>query len=229
MIRTQVEMVTIPVKLDAAARVGSFQLIMLDLLLNHFQDLYDRIEEASKQKFEALLNEEGGVTVMQYNPMIRRLYLIGMFQVPTNVLGMLTRLRQVALHTGLVPSNYLEELQSSITNDSLDKPGALIKINPKLKVKLQAILAQAIEDSEVSGGISVCRRYLICQTACKPEHTQYGDLDPATRGAAAPAHRTNQRQDPYARLQRQADEERAGAKNCHYDTKTGSTRSKRKG
>lgn len=164
MIRTQVEMVTIPVKLDAAARVGSFQLIMLDLLLNHFQDLYDRIEEASKQKFEALLNEEGGVTVMQYNPMIRRLYLIGMFQVPTNVLGMLTRLRQVALHTGLVPSNYLEELQSSITNDSLDKPGALIKINPKLKVKLQAILAQAIEDSQVSGGVSVCRRYLICQT-----------------------------------------------------------------
>ena len=77
---------------------------------------------------------------------------------------MLTRLRQVALHTGLVPSNYLEELQNSITNDSLDKPGALIKINPKLKVKLQAILAQAIEDSEVSGGVSVCRRYLICQT-----------------------------------------------------------------
>ena len=120
MIRTQVEMVTIPVKLDPAARVGLFQLKIFGLLLNHFQDLYDKIEEASKQKFEALLNEEGGVTVMQYNSMIRRLYLIDMLQVPTNVLGMLTRLRQVALHTGLVPSNYLEELQNSITNDSND-------------------------------------------------------------------------------------------------------------
>ena len=62
---------------------------------------------------------------------------------------MLTRLRQVVLHPGLIPTNYVEHMRQSLNEDNQDKPGTLIRVTAELKKRLQAILAQEIEDSEV--------------------------------------------------------------------------------
>jgi SWI/SNF-related matrix-associated actin-dependent regulator of chromatin subfamily A3 len=49
-------------------------------------------------------------------------------------------MRQIALHPGLVPPHYLEELLTAEVNDSnVAKPTAV-------KIKLQDMLAQSIED-----------------------------------------------------------------------------------
>jgi SWI/SNF-related matrix-associated actin-dependent regulator of chromatin subfamily A3 len=59
---------------------------------------------------------------------------------------MLTRLRQLALHPGLVPSDYLDELRA---NEDLDATASsAIHITPELKAKLQGLLLKAIEDNE---------------------------------------------------------------------------------
>lgn len=60
---------------------------------------------------------------------------------------MLTRLRQVVLHPGLVPADYLEQLRRAYEDDAASV-GAPMKITPENKVRLQGLLAQAIEDSE---------------------------------------------------------------------------------
>lgn len=65
-------------------------------------------------------------------------------QIPTNVLSMLTRLRQLTLHPALVPKSYLTDLQSG--DDDETQPA--IHITPQDRIRLQAILAQAIEDNE---------------------------------------------------------------------------------
>ena len=57
---------------------------------------------------------------------------------------MLTRLRQIALHPGLVPSNYLDQL--SHTDE--ENGGPIAQLTPQDKIRLQVALAQAIEDSE---------------------------------------------------------------------------------
>lgn len=68
------------------------------------------------------------------------------WQVQANVLSMLTRLRQLALHPGLIPSNYLEDLRSASAEDCGQvKPAT---INPEDKQRLQRLLSQAIEDYE---------------------------------------------------------------------------------
>ena len=59
---------------------------------------------------------------------------------------MLTRLRQLALHPGLVPSNYLEQLKSAAENDEAHGPA--IQLSQEDKVRLQGLLSQAIEDNE---------------------------------------------------------------------------------
>ena len=60
---------------------------------------------------------------------------------------MLTRLRQLALHPGLVPPNYLEQLRSgSLAGE--DEGPAPVQITAQEKLRLQGILAQAIEDCE---------------------------------------------------------------------------------
>ncbi|KAH8119200.1 SNF2 family N-terminal domain-containing protein [Phellopilus nigrolimitatus] len=91
------------------------------------RELYDDIEGLSQQRFQNYMDAHGGITV------------------PTNVLSMLTRLRQIVLHPGLVPSDYREQMQES---NNEDQPGHIVKITPQNKVRLQAILAQMIEDSE---------------------------------------------------------------------------------
>lgn len=57
---------------------------------------------------------------------------------------MLTRLRQLALHPGLVPADYVEQLLHADDEHS----HATIQITPEVKVRLQSQLLQAIEDNE---------------------------------------------------------------------------------
>ena len=62
---------------------------------------------------------------------------------------MLTRLRQLVLHPGLVPANYLEKLKLLSENENAADPNPpAIKITPADKVRLQGLLAQVIEDNE---------------------------------------------------------------------------------
>lgn len=60
---------------------------------------------------------------------------------------MLTRLRQIALHPGLIPANYLEHLQQDNGFNSAQQSAA-IQLTPELKAHLQAQLVKLIEDSE---------------------------------------------------------------------------------
>jgi SWI/SNF-related matrix-associated actin-dependent regulator of chromatin subfamily A3 len=60
-------------------------------------------------------------------------------------LSLLTRLRQLALHPALIPGNYLKQLE--LNEENGDQPQA-IEITPADRVRLQGLLAQAIEDNE---------------------------------------------------------------------------------
>lgn len=70
-------------------------------------------------------------------------------QVQSNVLSMLTRLRQLVLHPGLVPANYLEKLKLMLENEDVATPDApAMQLTAADKVRLKGLLAQAIEDNE---------------------------------------------------------------------------------
>lgn len=58
-------------------------------------------------------------------------------------------MRQLALHPGLIPANYLEQLRRAeeAGTDSVASQ-ANIQLKPEDKLRLQGILAQAIEDNE---------------------------------------------------------------------------------
>ncbi|KIK94979.1 hypothetical protein PAXRUDRAFT_141720 [Paxillus rubicundulus Ve08.2h10] len=92
--------------------------------------LYDAVEAISQQRVERILNQAGGMNA----------------NVTSNVLSMLTRLRQLALHPGLVPSDYLDKLRE---NEDLEATASsAIHITPQLRAKLQGLLLKAIEDNE---------------------------------------------------------------------------------
>ena len=57
---------------------------------------------------------------------------------------MLTRMRQLVLHPGLIPSDYVDQLRlmDEVQDDSR------IQVTPEEKVRLQGLLLQAIEDNE---------------------------------------------------------------------------------
>ena len=65
---------------------------------------------------------------------------------PTNVLSLLTRLRQLTLHPGLIPQDYIEQLRSM--SEDPDKPAPAIPITSADRIRLSALLARAIEDRE---------------------------------------------------------------------------------
>ena len=69
-----------------------------------------------------------------------------LMKVTTNALSMLTRLRQLALHPGLIPIDYAEQLLKADEEEDAGK--AAQDITPEERVHLQALLAQAIEDNE---------------------------------------------------------------------------------
>lgn len=92
--------------------------------------LYDAIVSVSQQRVEKYMNQQGGMTTA----------------FTTNVLSMLTRLRQVALHPGLLPPNYLEQLRA--TEDNEESARVALPVTQDQRRVLQSLLAKAIEDSE---------------------------------------------------------------------------------
>ncbi|KIY67158.1 hypothetical protein CYLTODRAFT_490860 [Cylindrobasidium torrendii FP15055 ss-10] len=92
------------------------------------RELYDKVEELSKDRIEGYISrgETRAVT--------------------TNALSMLTRLRQIALHPGLVPKDYVDQLQAMLENDDPDRPQ--INLTPAEKSRLQSRLLQALEECE---------------------------------------------------------------------------------
>ncbi|VDB95911.1 unnamed protein product [Peniophora sp. CBMAI 1063] len=96
------------------------------------RELYDRVEEISRDRIDRALNQSNGE--------------LANISVTTNALSMLTRLRQLALHPGLIPADYAEQLLKA---DEEEDPGkAAQDITPEERVRLQGLLAQAIEDNE---------------------------------------------------------------------------------
>ncbi|KAH6913909.1 SNF2 family N-terminal domain-containing protein [Coprinopsis sp. MPI-PUGE-AT-0042] len=93
------------------------------------RELYDEIETISSQRVERMMANAN--TVVQ-----------------SNVLSMLTRLRQISLHPGLVPPDYLEELRSARDADAQSDEAAQTLVTPEEKYRLQSLLSQAIEDCE---------------------------------------------------------------------------------
>lgn len=82
---------------------------------------------------------------------------------------MLTRLRQLALHPGLIPANYLEKLKMS---EGGDQPQSIIPVTPVERIRLQGMLFQAMEDNEecpICFGFLVDPRITPCtHTYCFP-------------------------------------------------------------
>lgn len=58
---------------------------------------------------------------------------------------MLTRMRQLALHPGLIPPNYVQDLR---TLGDEENPSPIINVTPEEKDRLRSLLAQVIEDFE---------------------------------------------------------------------------------
>ncbi|KAG7446219.1 uncharacterized protein BT62DRAFT_103756 [Guyanagaster necrorhizus] len=95
------------------------------------RELYDEIERLSQQRLERFI-ARGEVNSMQ-----------------SNVLSMLTRMRQIALHPGLVPCGYLDQLRSFVDSDDLGSDSVpQVQLKPKDKARLQRLVLQAIEDSQ---------------------------------------------------------------------------------
>ncbi|KII92184.1 hypothetical protein PLICRDRAFT_133581 [Plicaturopsis crispa FD-325 SS-3] len=94
------------------------------------RELYDAVELLSKERVEDIINRNGGI-----NPVVQ-----------SNVLSMLTRLRQLALHPGLLPANYLEQLRAAEQNE--DAPHTTKQLTPQERIHMQNLLAKAIEDCE---------------------------------------------------------------------------------
>lgn len=98
-------------------------------LTDEARRLYDQIEEVSQNRVNHIL-ENAAPAILQ-----------------SNVLSMLTRLRQLALHPGLLPANYLQELRAA-DEASAKADGPVQAITQEEKLRLQDLLAQAIEDCE---------------------------------------------------------------------------------
>lgn len=67
-------------------------------------------------------------------------------QVTANALGMLTRLRQLALHPALIPPDYGSQLLEA--DEEQDRGRPVREITPRGKTRLLVRLMQAIEDNE---------------------------------------------------------------------------------
>ncbi|KZT67187.1 hypothetical protein DAEQUDRAFT_407067 [Daedalea quercina L-15889] len=92
------------------------------------RELYDAVEELSSDRINNLVDKHGQNSAV----------------VTSNILSLLTRLRQIALHPGLVPRNYLEQLR--IVEAQEDAP--VRQLSAEDRIRLQALLARGIEDNE---------------------------------------------------------------------------------
>jgi len=93
------------------------------------RELYDTVEQMSKERIESFLREPSNQSSLAFS---------------TNALSMLTRLRQLVLHPGLIPSDYIDQLRQMDQH----KDVSMIQITPEVKARLQSLLLQAIEDNE---------------------------------------------------------------------------------
>ncbi|KAG6873427.1 hypothetical protein C0995_015852 [Termitomyces sp. Mi166 len=98
-------------------------------LTDEARTLYDEVEQVSKQRFEQYMR--GGA-----NPVVQ-----------ANVLSMLTRMRQLALHPGLIPPHYLEDLRTKGAIEELTNR-QVTKLTPEEISRLKGLLARALEDFE---------------------------------------------------------------------------------
>lgn len=89
--------------------------------------IYDEVERISRRRFEDALHNKS-------NPVIH-----------ANVLSMLTRMRQLALHPDLIPKNYLEELRCGTQGHF---PETAVALGIEEKGELIQILLKALEDCE---------------------------------------------------------------------------------
>ncbi|KIY50140.1 hypothetical protein FISHEDRAFT_71758 [Fistulina hepatica ATCC 64428] len=96
-------------------------------LYDDTRELYDKVEKLSKIKLESFM-QAGSHTSMA-----------------SNVLSMLTRLRQLVLHPALIPPDYYQQLEAMEANPQ-DAP--VISVTPAEKIRLQGLLAQAIEECQ---------------------------------------------------------------------------------
>ncbi|KAG6887502.1 hypothetical protein C0992_012023 [Termitomyces sp. T32_za158] len=91
--------------------------------------LYEQVEQASKRCFEQYMRSGT-------NPGAQ-----------ANVLSMLTRMRQLALHPGLIPPRYLEDLRTrEAVEETADRQGT--KLTPEEISRLRGLLARALEEFE---------------------------------------------------------------------------------
>ncbi|GLB37536.1 putative HIRAN [Lyophyllum shimeji] len=132
-------------------------------LSDEAQALYDEIEQLSKQRFENFMSR-GTHAVVQ-----------------SNVLSMLTRMRQLALHPGLVPPNYLQELRAmGADEEAMARP--VMAVTPAEIARLRSLLARALEDFEecpVCFGVLNDARITSCgHMFCLPCITEVISRDP---------------------------------------------------
>ncbi|CAK5281753.1 unnamed protein product [Mycena citricolor] len=140
-----------PVKLDCASQrytitdhVGQVEMIVVPVTLSEeARVLYDQVEELSKTRVEAFMRSTN--TFVCQRPFAEA--ILTQPQAQSNVLSLLTRMRQLVLHTGLVPANYIDELKASDSIEG-DGPAQTIVLTTADKARLQAKLAQAIEECE---------------------------------------------------------------------------------
>lgn len=143
-------MTVVPVQLDPKTRVNC-HCILRDEGIDLFvctQELYDAIEELSKDRVQSYMAAHGGAVVciiIYIEILVTKNTDYTQTQIPTNVLSMLTRLRQIALHPGLVPSDYLQQLRDA-GDDDASRP--IVQLSAQDKLRLQGVLAQGIEDNE---------------------------------------------------------------------------------
>ncbi|KAI0730200.1 SNF2 family N-terminal domain-containing protein [Fomitopsis betulina] len=102
--------------------------VMPVTLTGKARELYDAVEELSGDRISNLVDRHGQHSAV----------------VTSNILSLLTRLRQIALHPGLVPRNYLEQLR--IAEAQEDVPTR--QLSAQDRARLQALLAQGVEDNE---------------------------------------------------------------------------------
>ncbi|KAJ7217931.1 SNF2 family N-terminal domain-containing protein [Mycena pura] len=90
--------------------------------------LYDKVEQLSRNRVAAYMKNNS--TLAQ-----------------SKILSLLTRMRQLVLHTGLVPASYAEELRMDVGDDSKAHAQTTV-VTPDDKLRLQVKLRQAIEECE---------------------------------------------------------------------------------
>ncbi|KAJ7346747.1 SNF2 family N-terminal domain-containing protein [Mycena albidolilacea] len=98
-------------------------------LSDEARGMYDEVEELSKKRVEACMRSNS--TLAQ-----------------ANILSLLTRMRQMVLHTGLVPASYIEELKAGEEGLENNAHAKAMALTPADKARLQDKLAQAVEECE---------------------------------------------------------------------------------